>query len=139
MSEVAMGKPVEYREHIDPEYQRWGRKYPRFPGIAECTRLIRTGKATGAWADIIADELARHASSCLTELLETFRTDPNESVRLFVMMALEKACLPQTVPFLATVLREGNRLFAPYAERGLQSIGTPEARTALWEITQHSP
>jgi hypothetical protein len=130
-----VGKRHNYRDHIDPEYRRWGRKYPRFPGVAECVRLIRAGKARGSWADIIADEMARHASLHLPELIETFRTDSSDQVRLFVMMALEMARLPESIPFLAEVLRQGNSDFTPYAERGLRDIDTPQARAALWEAT----
>jgi hypothetical protein len=90
-----MGKRNRYRDHIDPEYQRWGRRYPRFPGVEECARLIRVGKARGAWADIIAYELAENASHCLPALIDTFRTDSSDAVRLYVMMALEIAKLPE--------------------------------------------
>lgn len=130
-----MGKRNRYRDHIDPEHQRWGRAYPRFPGVAECARLIRDDKARGSWADIIAQELAENASECLAELIETFRTDPSESVRLYVMMALDIALLPESVPFLAQVLHEGNPLFTPYALRALDGIDTRESRTALWQVT----
>jgi hypothetical protein len=130
-----VGKRDKYRDNLDPEYRRWGRKYPRFPGVAECARLIRAGKARGLWADIIADELACHANLHFPELIETFRTDSSDRVRLFVMMALEMSRLPESIPFLAEVLRQGNPAFTPYAERGLRDLNTPEARTALWEAT----
>jgi hypothetical protein len=133
-----VAKRFDYREHLDPEYQRWGRKYPRFPGVAECAHLIRAGKARGAWADIIAEELACHAGDCFTELIETFRSDPSDSVRLYVLMALETAALPQAVPFLTEVLRGNDPGFALYAERGLRAINTPESRTALWHATHPS-
>jgi HEAT repeats len=103
--------------------------------VAECARLIRDGKARGTWADIIAYEFAENASECLVELIDTFRTDPNESVRQYVMMALDIARLPQSVPFLAEVLREGNPVFTPYALRALDGIDTRESRTALWHAT----
>jgi len=127
-----------YREHIDPEYRRWGRKYARFPGVAECARLIRAGKARGAWADIIAEELTHHARDSFKELVERFRSDPNDRVRLFVMMALEMAALPEAVPFLAEVLRGSDPRFASYAERGLRAIDTPESRTVLWHAARPS-
>lgn len=122
-------------DYIDPEYQRWRRKYPRFPGVTECARLIRSRKAKGAWADIIAGELAQHASACLPDLIEMYRNDPSNNVRLYVMMALDIAMIPMSVPFLAEVLRGGDPIFTPYAERALKGINTPEARTALWEAT----
>ncbi len=119
-----------YRDHIDPEYRRWGRKHPRSPGIAECLRLIRDREARGTWADIIVNELARNAHDGLAELLEAFRSDAR--VRHYVMMAIEIAAVPESVPFLADVLREGDPAFVPYAE-GLRQIGTAEARAALRE------
>ena len=130
-----MGKRNRYRDHIDPEHQRWGRTYPRFPGVGECARLIRDGKARGTWADIIAYELAENASECLTELVETFRTDQSETVRLYVMMALDIARPPESVPFLAEVLQDGNSLFTPYAQRALEGINTRESSAALWNAT----
>lgn len=124
-------------DSIDPEYQRWRQKYPRFPGVAECARLIRNRKAKGAWADIIAAELAEHAAACLPELIDAFRNNPSEDVRLYIMMALDIAQLPESVPFLAEVLRGGNSRFTSYAERALRDINTPEARTVLWH-TKHA-
>jgi len=128
-----MGKRKRYRDHTDPEYQRWGREYPRFPGVAECARLIRTGKARGAWADIIAHELAENAALCLPELIETFRTDSSEDVRLYVMMALDIARVPESVSFLAEVLQGGSQRFMPYAKSALMGIDTPESRSVLWK------
>lgn len=64
--------------------------------------------------------------------MESFRTDPSESVRLYVMMTLDIARLPESIPFLAEVLQEGNPLFTPYALRALNGIDTRESRTALW-------
>jgi hypothetical protein len=98
-------------------------------------RLIRAGKARRAWADIIAEQLARNARDNLAELVEAFRSDRTARVRLFVLMALETAALPEAVPFLAEVLRGGDPALTPYAERGLRAIGTREARTALWNET----
>jgi hypothetical protein len=123
-----MGKRNRYHDHIDPEYQRWGRIYPRFPGIAECARLVRIGKARGTWADIVADELAQNAAECLTEIIEAFRTNSSESVRLHMMMALDIARLPESVSFLVEVLQMGNPLFTPYAWRALNGIDSYDAR-----------
>lgn len=117
-----MGKRNRYRDHVDPEYQRWGRRYPRFPGVAECANLIRAGKARGAWADIIAFELAENAATCLAELIETFRTDTGGDVRRYIVMALDIARIPASAPFLSEVLREADSRYAPYAERALGGI-----------------
>lgn len=132
-----MGKRDRFRKHVDPEYQRWGRRYRRFPGVAECVRLIRAGNARGAWADIIVFESAANAAACLAELIETFRSNPRgDVVRLYVMTALDIARLPESVPFLAEVLQDGDTLYTPYAERALRGIDTRESRTALWDAAQ---
>src|SRR4051812_14343913 len=122
-----MGDPVDYRGHVDPEYRRWGRKYPRFPGVAECLRLVRAGKARGAWADIVAYELAAHASEYLDELVAAFRTGEDETMRQTALTAVADARLPTTVPFLVEVIREQHPHYVPIAERGLAAIETKEA------------
>ena len=134
-----MAKFSDYRHHRDPEYRRWHRKYPRFPGIDECARLIRAGKAQGAWADILAYELAENANCCLPLLIDPFRNDSSDDVRLYVMMALEIAGLQESVPFVVEVLRGGDPRFVPYAERTLRSINTQVARTALWQAGHSEP
>ena len=128
-----MGKPVDYRDHIDPEYRRWGSKYPRFPGVAECVRLLQTRKLRGAWRDIVFFELVANAQDCLPELIAAFRSEDNECVRLMVLSAITEARLAEAIPFLADVVRERHPQFASYAEQGLTEMGTREARTALWE------
>jgi hypothetical protein len=65
-------------------------------------------------------------------LIDTFRNDSKGSVRLYVMMALETAKLPESVPFLSEVLQSGDPNFTPYVKRALQAINTKGARTALW-------
>lgn len=126
-----MAKRNRYRDHVDPDYRRWGSTYSHFPGVAECARLIRIGKTRGAWADIITYELAENAAVCLPELIETFHTDP--SFQLYVMMALDIARTPESVPFLAEILNEGDPRFIPFAVRALKAIDTSASRAALWK------
>jgi hypothetical protein len=125
--------------HPDPEYLRWRRKYPRFPGVDECARVIRAGDKRGAWAEIIAHELASNAGTCLPALIAAFRNDSSDDVRLYVMMALDIARLEESVPFLAEVLGNGDPRFTPYAERALQGISTREARAVLWKANHPGP
>jgi hypothetical protein len=128
-----MGKRAQFQDHVDPEYRRWAKDYPRFPGVGECVRLICAHKAKGSWADIIAHELADNAVECSPELISAYRNATTDDVRLYVMMALDIARAPETVPFLSNVLLEGDANDAAYAERTLRGIGTREARSALWD------
>jgi hypothetical protein len=118
-----MGKRNRYRDHVDPEHQRWGRTYPQFPGVAECVRLINSGKARGTWADIIVEELSGNAKQCLSELIAAYRENPTGGVRLFIMMALDSDTPEkEAIPFLKDVIREGDRQLIPYAERALAKL-----------------
>jgi hypothetical protein len=127
------GESMGKAEFVDPEYERWQRKYPRFPGVAECVRLIKALKARGSWADIILQELADNANSYLPELIQAFRTESEGDVRLYVMMALEMAKPLEAISFCEEVLMEGDPRLVNYAESTLKGIDTPEARTILWK------
>jgi len=70
--------------------------------------------------------MAENAATCLPELIEAFRTDSSDAVRLYVMMALDIARAPESAPFLAEILKEGDQRFVPYAERVLNEIDLPE-------------
>jgi hypothetical protein len=123
-----MPESIDYGHLIDPEYRRWGRKYPRFPGVAECVRLLQTRNVRGAWVDIIAYELSAHEETDLAELIEVFRTDASESTRRMALVAVAEARLPSAAPFLATVAREREPSLAPIAERGLSAIASVESK-----------
>lgn len=121
-----MAKRDRYRDHPDPDYQRWGRRYRSFPGVAECARLVLQHKATGAWADIVVQELAENARDNLAELIQAFHEHVSDGFARYVMMALEVAALPESVEFLSTVLQRGDARFVPYARRTLQAIDARE-------------
>lgn len=123
------------RDYIDPELLRWERKYPRFPGVAECVRLICSGMAHGVWADIIGAELVEHAAECLDELIAAYRDAPDSHLRFYVLMALEIALVPESVPFLVDVLRAEGQRDAEYARRTLAAIGAREARVARFSMS----
>jgi hypothetical protein len=131
-----MGKRDRFRDHVDPEYRRWGHEYRGFPGVDECVRLILDGKTRGAWGDIVVFELAENAPLCLPELIGAYRESDSSTVRLYVLMALEMAALPSSTPFLAEVLHDGDSALVPYAERALIEIDTPDSRRELWNVNE---
>jgi len=126
-----MAKP-RYHNHICPDHQRWGRTYPKFPGLEECVRLILSGKATGAWADLVAYELAEHADQNMPQMIALFYEHQQDRVSTYMMMAFDTAALPASVDFLESVLQSGDERFTPYARSGLVTIDTKESRTALF-------
>ncbi len=130
-----MGKRIRYHDHVDPEYQRWGRTYRTFPGVDECARLVLDRKATGAWADIVHFELAENADDHIDEIVNAFHNHTSDDVALYMLMALETAALPESVGFLSDILRDGDARFTLYAKRALTAIDTKESRTALFNAT----
>lgn len=127
-----MGKRNRYQDHVDPEYRRWGSTFGNFPGIDECEKLILDGKATGASADIITNELAEHANEHLNEVIEMLHKHPSNDVSIYMLMAVELAALPASVEFLSDVLRDGDTRFTSYAKRALIAIDTRESRTVFF-------
>src|SRR5262249_28069693 len=81
-------------------------------------------KARGVITEIIVFELAEYAASCLPDLIQAFRENPSGDVRMFVLMALEIALLPESVEFFGEVLRDGEPQHQPYALRALKGIDT---------------
>jgi hypothetical protein len=102
-----MEKRGRHRDHVDPEYRRWGRTYHGFPGVDECSRLLLERKSTGAWAEIVAYELADNAGERLNQLTNAFQAHESEVVALYVSMAIEMAALPASADFLSAVLWGG--------------------------------
>lgn len=128
-----MGRRNQHLDFMDPEDQRWYREHPRFPGVAECVRLIRNGNVRGYRSEIICRELAENAADCLPELIETFRTDPNFDVRLSIIMALEQARLPESTLFLSEVLQDSNSQLVQWARRALIGLNSRASRIILWK------
>ena len=131
-----MGKRKRYLDHVDPEYRRCGRTYQAFPGVDECARLILDGKATGAWADIVHDELADNAKEHLDEMINAFHEHQLDDVAICILAAFETAALPGSVGFLSGILRSGIPRFTSYARRALAAIDTKESRSALFHGPQ---
>lgn len=134
-STTHMAKRLRYHDHVDPDYQQWGRTYRSFPGVEECVRLILARKTKGSMADIIHHELAENAGEHLAEMIDSFNDHAPGDVALYMMMALETAALPDSVEFLSGVLRGGDKIFATYAKRALVAIDTKESRTVLFNAT----
>lgn len=120
------------KRHIDPEYERWKRKYPAFPGVAKCVELLRQTNVQGEWIDIICFELQDHATEDPAELIEAIRAPENKGVRLILLGVLENAAVPEAIPLFSDVLQSGDESERDYAIRGLEEIDTKEARTVLW-------
>ena len=121
---------------IDPEAERWRRKYPHFPGVQKCAELLRSPNVNGTWVDIICSELQDHAAENFSELASAIGAEENEQVRILLLAALAEAGLPEAIPTLAENLHSSQESLRNWAEFGLEKIGTKEARGILWNYRQ---
>jgi hypothetical protein len=124
----------------DPEYIRWKRQYPKFPGVARCVELLGRRNGQGALVGIIRSELQQNVVSHAAELIAAFQAEPDERVRRILLGILCEARLPEALPVFAEQLRSEDESLRYWAEEGLRALNTPESRKALWEAgrSRHS-
>ena len=122
-------------QHQDPEYQRWRRKYPRFPGVAKCVELLRSTNVRGAWVDIICFELENHASDNAADLIAATRleVERNSQVGRILLHVLADSKLLEAYDFFAELINSPDETIHPYAISGLKILDTKESRRLLHE------
>jgi hypothetical protein len=126
------------RKHfVDPEEERWHRKYPRFPGVRRCVELLHRRAVRGTWVDIICYELRAHARETSRELLDAFRAEPDDRVRAILLAVIAEARLSEALPLLVENLGVEDERLRFRARAGLEDLGTREARAALWQAGVH--
>jgi HEAT repeat protein len=118
---------------VDPEYERWKRKYPKFPGVAKCVDLLRSPNVHGSWVNIICAELQENASKIGKELVDAFRTETDIGVRRILLGVIAEAKILEALPTLVENLKSPDESLRYWAIEGLKGLNTPEARRALWE------
>lgn len=121
---------------VDPEEERWLKKYHHFPGVGECIRLLKRSNVNGTWVDIICEELTAHAGENAVELIAAVHSETEEGVKVLLLAALAEAGLPEAIPVLAENLASAQDLLRHWAEVGLRKVNTKEARTILWQHGQ---
>ncbi len=121
---------------VDPEQERWLKKYPHFPGVGECVMLLKRPNVSGTWVDIICENLTAHAGENAVELIAALRSEPEKGVKVLLLAALAEAGLPESVSVLAENLASDQERLQHWAEVGLRKVNTKEARTILWHHGQ---
>lgn len=116
----------------DPEFERWKRKYPDFPTLLECERLVLLVNAKGLWIDLIVEGIAARAEFLFIELVDSDERNVEYRFSLLILMALELAAIPESVAFLVDVAMSAGADRSRWARSALVSIDTRESRTALF-------
>jgi hypothetical protein len=116
---------------IDPEEQRYRRNYPRFPGIPEIVRLLKSRGTTGGYLEAVLWDLREHAPEVLDEVTVAVNEEGDERVRALLVGELAETADHRLVAFFASLLADANESVAYWAGVGLQMIDTRDSRTAL--------
>jgi HEAT repeat protein len=117
----------------DPEYQRYRRTYPKFPGVNACVELLRRRNVQGAYLDGVMGDLNEHATANVDELLVAFGAEPEARVRALLLSVIAEAAAPAAFPTFAQVLFGDDEDLRIWAARGLHILGTPDSRRVLFE------
>ena len=120
-------------KNLDPEWERFKRKYPKFPGVKEYVRLLHRGNVQGAWIDYILDDLQEHAHLIADELIQALIDEENDRVRILLLQVVAEAGLHEATSILIGYLKSGDENLRSYAVEGLKKIDSKEARRALYE------
>jgi hypothetical protein len=126
------------KKHIDPEIERWEKKYPRFPGVQKCVELLGSSNVKGTWIEIICVELEVFSRKDPTELIDAIYASDDQRVRFILLNILENSAPEEAVPILGEMIYSGDeedRFHAVGALKRIGSkdgIGSKEARTILF-------
>lgn len=118
---------------LDPDHERYLRKYPRFPGVTETVRLLKLGGTRGGYLDAVLGDLREHAPQVLDDLTLAVGQETDERVRTLLVAELAETGDQRLVGFFVRLLSDGNESVRHWAEQGLQRIDTKEARRALFD------
>lgn len=124
------------RSNPDPEFDRWRRTYPRFPGVAKCVELLRSPNVQGAWIDIICQELTKHANEYPEELVSETRKELQDStgVGKTLLGVLADARLIEAQPLFEALLGSEDTTLHKYGLAGLKSLDTKQTRSMVWKF-----
>lgn len=122
--------------HPDPEFVRWKRSYPSFPGVAKCVELLRSPNVRGAWVDIICQELTKHASEYPEELVAETQKELQDSsgVGKILLGVLADARLSEAQALFEDLLSSKDATLPKYGLAGLKALDTKESRRIVWEF-----
>ena len=126
------------KQYVDPEEERWDRKYPRFPGVAKCVELLRSGNACGTWVDIICNELTKNARENVEELISATRVEleRDSNVGRMLLHVVADSKLPEAFGMFVELLKSPDLTLRQYGVEGLKQLDTKEARRLIWEYEQ---
>lgn len=118
---------------VDPEYKRYRRSYPKFPGVSPCVELLKRPNVKGAYLDSVIWDMQEHASANIESLLAAFRAETDSRGRALLLYVIAEARSQAALPIFAEILLGDDEELHVWAARGLHVLDTPDARKLLWD------
>lgn len=128
------------QRYLDPEEERWDRKYPRFPGVATCVELLGSTNVRGTWVEIICAELQKHADEHADELIAATRSELERESGLarILLHVVADSKLPAAQDLFVDLLASPDRTLHDYGLDGLKQLDTKESRRLIWEYRRQA-
>jgi HEAT repeat protein len=123
--------------HMDPEYQRYKRNYPHFPGIAACRDMLHRNNIQGAYLDAIIADLEHHVADQYDELIQAIEQEQDARVRRILFAALVHQPSDDAITLCRHFLTGPDEHLRTYAAQGLARLNTKQARQILWQARSH--
>lgn len=83
------------------------------------------------------DMLKRIAPDVLPRLIDEFEAEPDHGLRCWLLELIGLARSPAALSTLSKELTSGDESLRDRARRGLEQLGTKEARTILWRDSEN--
>lgn len=117
---------------IDPEEQRYKSRYPKFPGVQVTVSLLKSPNVQGGFLDAVCSDLQANASNVLPEIITAFTQEEEQRVQRILIATIAEAAPVEACDFLTGNLESNDESIRYWAARGLEGIGTKDARAALY-------
>ncbi|WP_395647548.1 HEAT repeat domain-containing protein [Terricaulis sp.] len=103
---------------------------PRHPTFKEALALMRSRNAMDAEGGFL--EVQRMAREHVAELMAAFAVEPQDGVRCWLLELIGEARAPEAFALLCEQSASADESLRSWAVRGLQMLGTPDARAFLY-------
>ncbi len=105
-------------------------KKAQLPAFTECIRRMHKHDPQTREEGFAA--LLPHAHEYVDQLMAEFRTETDHGLRCWLLELIGEARSPVAYPLLVEHLHSDDDSLGSWAIYGLRSLGTKEARRALW-------
>lgn len=119
------------KDFVDPEEERFRRKYPRFIGVQRSIELIRSPNVRGTFLECAIGELEDHVFEVFPELVAALSVEPDRRVRNIILGVIAERDDEVGVKALITALEDSDPEVSATAERYLRLSTHKSARRAL--------